>query len=253
MNDTKICDILHNETYHDLEDQVQTETSHWFLWQNLCYELPAILLSFLYGSLSDHYSRKLALALPSLGQAISMANYVLNSVYMHWHVGYLLVGQLISGLFGSWITCLLGAFSYLSEISTAEKRTVRISVAEGVLSVSIAISFILSGVILEKTSYPITFGLCICLYLCTILYIIIVLRERPRDSAHVLPSCRDALGLHRIKEAFSCVFKYRLHNNRLKVLMILASLFTANFSYSGRLLCQLFFYTLIFPSCKFHY
>ena len=234
MNDTHICEILHNETYHDLEDQVQTETSHWFLWQNLCYELPAIMLSFLYGSLSDHYSRKLALVLPSLGQALSMANYVLNSVYMEWHVGYLLVGQLISGLFGSWITCLLGAFSYLSEISTTEKRTVRISVAEGVLSLSIAISFILSGVILENTNYPITFGLCVGIYLCAVLYVILVLRERPRDPSHQAPpSCRDALGLHRNKEAFSCVFKHRLHNNRMKVLMILGSLFTANFSYSG--------------------
>ena len=240
VNDSNICDNLHNETYHDLEDAVQTQTSHWFLWQNLCYEIPAIVLSFLYGSLSDHYSRKLALALPSLGQALSMANYVLNSVYMEWHVGYLLVGQVISGLFGSWITCLLAAFSYLSEVSSAEKRTVRISVAEGILSLSIAISFILSGVILEHTNYQITFGICVALYIVAILYVVVVLRERPRDHSRPPPSCGDALGLHRIKEAFSCVFKYRLHNNRVKVLLILASLFTANFSYSGKLInCQM--------------
>ena len=163
-----------------------------------------------------------------------MANYVLNSVYMDWHVGYLLVGQVISGLFGSWITCLLAAFSYLSEVSSAEKRTVRISVAEGILSLSIAISFILSGFILEHTNYQITFSICVGLYLVAILYVAVVLRERPRDYSRPAPSCGDALGLHRIKEAFSCVFKHRLHNNRVKVLLILASLFTANFSYSVR-------------------
>ncbi len=234
VNDSFICDNLHNKSHHDLEDVVQSQTSYWFLWQNLCYELPAIVLSFLYGSVSDHYSRKLALALPSLGQALSMCNYLINSVYMDWHVGYLLVGQVISGLFGSWITCLLAAFSYLSEISSSEKRTVRISVAEGILSLSIAGSFLLSGVILDRTGYPVTFGLCVGIYMINVVYVIAALRERPRDAKGALNlSCREALGFDRIKEAFACVFRKREDGNRKKVLMILACLFTANFSYSG--------------------
>lgn len=234
VNDSYICDNLHNKTYHDLEDVVQSHTSHWFLWQNLCYELPAIVLSFVYGSLSDHYSRKLALALPSLGQALSMCNYVINSMYMEWNVAYLLVGQVISGLFGSWITCLLAAFSYLSEISATSKRTVRISVAEGILSLSIAISFVLSGVILEGTSYPITFELCVGIYFCNVIYVFVVLRERPKARHEKPSSFVEAVGLQRIKEAFSCVFKSRPDKKRMKVLMILATLFTANFSYSGK-------------------
>ena len=81
---------------------------------SLILQVPAIVLSFLYGSLSDHYSRRLALALPSVGQALSMANYVLNSYMMDWDVGFLLVGQIISGE----ILCYFDFVNFKQQIKT---------------------------------------------------------------------------------------------------------------------------------------
>ena len=107
-------------------------------------------MSFFYGSLSDHVGRKMTLILPTIGQAISMANYIIQSVHMEYHVGYILIGRMISGIFGGWIGCCLASFSYLSAVTSPDTRTVRISLAEGCISISISISFFISGVILDK-------------------------------------------------------------------------------------------------------
>ena len=93
---TITCDNLHNSSNKHKEDYVQGVTSFWFLLHNVANELPAIFLSFLYGSLSDNFSRKLALTLPCLGQTISIFGYLLNSVFIDSHVAYLLIGQTIS-------------------------------------------------------------------------------------------------------------------------------------------------------------
>ena len=64
----------------------------------------------------------------------------------------------------------------------------------------------------------------------------IFLRERPRKPHETAETCQEVCGFARIREAFACVFKLRPNRVRMKILMLLLSLFTANFSYSGRYL-----------------
>ena len=104
VNDTSICDNLKNESNRDIEIQVQSHASHWFLYTALCFEIPSILIAFVYGSLSDHFNRKVALIAPVIGQMISISNWIAVSMYPDSHLGYLLVGPIISGFFGGWVT-----------------------------------------------------------------------------------------------------------------------------------------------------
>ena len=231
-----VCENLKNESYHSEEDMVQTGSSHWFLYQNLCFELPAIVLSFFYGSLSDHFSRRLGLALPLFGQTLSVLNYIISSVYMKSHVGYILIGQIISGCFGGWITFLLSVFSYLSEITSKTARTSRIAVVEAVISLSIALSYFLSGIVLDHTSYKFVFTLSLFLYVLGIVYIYTWLMVLPKEKGIQGAVCTrlgSVFTFARVRESFTCMLKKRAHGGRKRVLILLVCVFTSAVSYNG--------------------
>ena len=86
----------------------------------LCYMIPSFVVSFVYGALSDRVSRKLALLLPSIGHLIGAVMLLLNVSNLNWPIAALVVGPLIAGLGGGWVTFLLAGFSYLSEVGMAK-------------------------------------------------------------------------------------------------------------------------------------
>ena len=244
--DVNVCDNLKNSSNHAAEDDVQGGSSHWFLYHNLCFEIPAVLVSFLYGSLSDNVSRRLTLALPAVGQMLSTTNFVVTSVYLESHVGYTLIGQLISGLFGGWITCCLAAFSYLSEVTTVASRTTRTSIAEGVISYSIATSFFLSGIILDHTSFQFVFSISVGLNVLVVVYTYAWVKDPPRDKqvrkGRLQLAIRTSKHWQRFKDTFLCVFQKRESGGRARLLLLLSAVFSSMVSLNGKLgnyhICQ---------------
>lgn len=225
-----ICDNISDDAYVEQEDIVQSESSVWYLKENLCFEIPSILIAFYYGALSDRVSRKLALLLPAVGQVLSSINYLVNAAVFDLPVGYILIGPLISGLFGGWITCVMASFSYLSDISQQEWRTVRIAIGESMISASIAISYFSGGVILDKTSFVFVMGLALSMYVIVIIYTFLRIKELPL-AGHIKPveggCCASFLTVidpHRIKEALAVAFKRRtLHRRRHILIMLLCT------------------------------
>ncbi len=235
--DHSICSNLKNESFYIQEDEVQSGSSHWFLYQNLCFEIPAIILSFFYGSLSDHFSRKLGLVLPLIGQSMAVANYIINAVYLEMHVGYILIGQVISGCFGGWITFLLSVFSYLSEVTSKSARTSRIAIVEAVISLSIAISYFISGIVLDNTSYTVVFSISLALYILGIIYIYTWLLTLPKEEEeqrlNIVRSLKTVFTFKQLKESFTCMFKKRRNRGRLRLLVLLLCVFMSAVSYNG--------------------
>ena len=234
-----ICDNLKNGSFNTEEDIVQTGSSHWFLYQTLAFEVPAIVMSFFYGSLSDHFSRRLSMALPALGQAISVANYMICAAIPHSHVGLLIIGHVISGFFGGWITCCLAVFSYLADVTTEHTRTSRIAVAEGVISLSIALSYFISGIVLDHTSYEFVFGISLGMYFLGIIYVWLWIVEPKRNGrGHKLVegSLKEVFSWKTTKESFMCTFRKREGKGRKRVLLLLLAVFTTAISYNGKLI-----------------
>ena len=147
-----VCDNLNEEENQDFETVVQSDASHWYLVNNLCAEIPSILLSPIYGSLSDNMGRKAALILPLFGQILCTVNYVINSLFMDLPVWHILFGTLTGGIFGGWVSCGMACFAYLSEVTAEKSRTARIAIVEGASSVSAAVAFLIGGRILDSTS-----------------------------------------------------------------------------------------------------
>ena len=217
------CLNLHNATFHAEEDIVQKGTSYWFLWQNLCFEIPSILLSFVYGALSDHVGRRVVIAFPAIGQIISVATFAMNARYMESHVGYMLIGGVFSGFSGGWITLFLASFSYLGEVTSVKDRTKRVFIAEGVAGLSVGISYVLSGIILDHTNFIFVFSLSATLYGISVIYVFLYIKEPPKDPEKMAQpyTSKSSFYWNRFKGAFTTVFKKREGSGRSRVIVCL--------------------------------
>lgn len=236
-DDNSVCDKLHDSNYTQQENVVQTTSAHWFLYQHLSFDVPAIILSFIYGNVSDHFSRRMALILPIVGQALTCINYILCSIYIKSNVAYIIIGHLISGFFGGWITLLLSTFSYLSEITSKSTRTARISVVEAVISFSLALSYFISGLILDNTGYIFVFSLSLFLYIIAGIYTAIRIKEPKqayyKQKSRKVNTLREACSLSKIKDSVKCIFRKRENNERKQIMLILTAIFTTMISYQA--------------------
>ena len=96
-----------------VSQEVQAESSHWLLYLNLASGIPSILMSLLYGSLSDQLGRKLFIVLPAVGSLFNAA-VILQLVYMRetLPISFLLIGSLVVGFFGNFSVINFAVYSY---------------------------------------------------------------------------------------------------------------------------------------------
>ena len=169
------CEVVVN----DVDEQVQTATSHWLLYLNIAGGIPSILMSLLYGSLSDQLGRKLFIVLPAIGSAFNAA-VILQLVYLRetLPVAFLLIGSLVVGFFGNFSIINFAVYSYASDISVCSKRTRQIGILESMTYIGGTVSLLLGGVWIKTSqSYSPPFWCIIACNVVIIVYVIVALPE----------------------------------------------------------------------------
>lgn len=221
-----ICDQLTKPEYKTEENKVQQMASQWEFYDTISYEIIAIIATIIYGSLSDRYSRKLPLILPSLGQFISTALYLINSVYIKAPIGLMLVGPIFSALAGGTTSLLMAAFSYLSEVTDPKMRTVRSAIIYGGDSLARVIGYLCGGVMLDKTGFVPVYSLELSLFflslLIAFLWIDDIAGKQTADTSR--STCGRAIlkELYALKDSFLCVSKKRTQNRRMHIIQLLS-------------------------------
>ena len=178
---TQTCSVV-----NDVEQIVQSRSSHWLLYTNLAIGLPSILLSMIYGSLSDQLGRKTFIALPPIGSIINTA-VILLVIYLQdtLPIGFFLLGAFASGLFGSFSVFNFGVYSYVSDISVHSKRTVRIGVLESMTYLGATLSLLLGGVWIHKSGkFEPPFWCIIGCQFAVVCYVVIFLPESLGSGTH---------------------------------------------------------------------
>lgn len=159
--DKEICDALsaRNSSYPDYktnEASVQRVAANLTLWKNVIQSLfPPLLLLFL-GSWSDRHLRRKPLVLIALFGEICTSLSMLLCVFYFYEIPleFVILGQSLPTVFtGGWAALFLGVFSYISNITTVETRTVRIGAVHTLFSVSCCIGISLSGIVFEKLGF----------------------------------------------------------------------------------------------------
>lgn len=233
-----ICHEVDNGNHSMEENVVQSQASHWYMAETLCFDIPSILVSIFYGALSDNVSRKMALLLPMIGQVISASNYLVCVIFFDIPVGVILLGPLCSGLFGGWVVCCMAAFSLISDITPTHSRTSRIAIAESMISLSIALSLFAGGALLDRTNFTCVVALALCLYILAVIYIVIFIKDPPKVGETGTPrqTCTFLCRPERLKQTLKVVVKKRPHGKRTYLLVIFLILALVNLATNGKII-----------------
>ncbi|KAH1008084.1 hypothetical protein HUJ04_005228 [Dendroctonus ponderosae] len=137
------CDAIANRSelaypdYQRDEEQVQTLATYMTILKNIIESvIPGIILLFL-GAWSDKFQkRKPCMLVPVLGDVLSVTGLLFCTYfYYEWPME---VNSLCESFFpaitGSWFAMFTGVYSYISDLSTEEERTMRIDGNAGCLS-----------------------------------------------------------------------------------------------------------------------
>ncbi|XP_028169328.1 proton-coupled folate transporter-like [Ostrinia furnacalis] len=240
MNYTdEVCDALlvrNGTEYLEEETSVQELVAGMESWKNvLLTVIPSFLILFL-GAWSDRTGkRKICILLPIIGELLVCLSNMLNVYYFKEVPAQVAVffEAFFPAITGGWITTYMGAFSYISDVSKEESRTFRVGVANLCLTAGGPIGSALSGILLKHIGYYGVFSLSSGLYLFSISYGFINIKdpERPvpeknekRESSGVYGFLQSFFDVKHVKDTLQVTFKKGPNHRRTKSILVLAAI-----------------------------
>lgn len=171
-----VCDALiarEGNMYLKEELAVQELIAGMESWKNVILTaIPSFLILFL-GAWSDRTGRrKICILLPLFGDFLMCLSNILNA-YFFYELPVevtMFFEAFFPAITGGWISVYMGAFSYVSDVSTEESRTFRVGVANLCLTAGTPIGSVLSGILLKYIGYYGVFSLSCLLYIFSITY-----------------------------------------------------------------------------------
>ncbi|XP_066142939.1 lysosomal proton-coupled steroid conjugate and bile acid symporter SLC46A3-like [Euwallacea fornicatus] len=237
------CDALtsgNESAYPDYkrdEEQVQTLATYMSIMKNAIQSIiPGIMLLFL-GAWSDKYQkRKLCMLLPVLGDMASVTG-LLICTYFYYEIP-MEVSSLCESLFpslsGTWFAMFTGVYSYISDVSSEEERTLRVGAVNMLTNVAMCIGTALSGVLYEYTGFYGVYLIAMIMYSVSLGYGFIFIEdpcnqfsedgakiEKPKSNGF----CRDFFQTEHITNTFKTAVKSGNKRGRSKRICIIMFLF----------------------------
>ena len=120
-----------------LKENVQRRVATLEVWDGVIMAVPSIFFCLFIGTWSDYHGRKPLLVLPFVGNILGFAMYMLN-FYFFEELGtdHLLWSSALTGIFGATQCVNMGLYGYVADATTAENRTSRLSILNGVYSLA---------------------------------------------------------------------------------------------------------------------
>jgi len=184
-------------------EAVQLRSTRLTIYATLVERILSVFSTIILGRLSDRFGRKPAFILITFG-AMLEGICALLIVYVKLSLYFFILGAFLSGIFGNIGALLATVFSYVSDISTDKWRTVRLGIAEAMISVAVMVSSSLTGIWFHKLDCDL--GPPVILFLgCNIAVILYVLFYLP-ESLERAEEQQNTNALHNFLRGFAILF-----------------------------------------------
>ncbi|XP_033316156.1 thymic stromal cotransporter homolog isoform X2 [Bombus bifarius] len=183
-----------------INTKVQVTVSSFHQWNNIAGHVVPIILALFFGNWSDRRGRKLPLIIGLLGKFIYSFMVVINSMMDTWDLNTIVyTASLPMGMLGGDVAIFGSCFAYISDISSVQQRTLRITILDVVylstMPTGVALgSYLYSNVV--KSSYTIMFGINSTLLALAILYSLVRLKWQ------TLPQQQSLAGTNLLTDYF---------------------------------------------------
>ena len=204
----------------NISDNVQDQATSMEVIDGILMALPAVIFSLFVGAWSDANGRRAVLIIPFLGNILSFIVYIVS---YHWFTQippwHLLWGS-VAGLTGGYVCLNIGLYGYVSDVTTAENRTMRLSILNGVFSAGYVIGTTLGGKLYTAYgNYYLNFGISIGFGIIGLLYATFIIKES------VLPNPTSQktrfFDIKNVTESLKVALKSRPHHGRVHVILLI--------------------------------
>lgn len=229
FNDTNFC--ANNATAKE-DKSNQTEASHWMMYMAVLYMIPATITTIYSGAWGDRLGRKIPLIIAPIGFAFTSIGCMLYSIYMKTlPLWILLIIAIIGGLGGGEITILAGSVTYVSSVSTREKRIFRLAILEAMLTIGGILGTFFSGIITKNIGHYAVFITSAGSAILCLLYVVLFVKNIKEEKE--LVNTRHLLSLAHVKESFVTCFKRRPNTDSRLYIIISFLIMAANYYFIG--------------------
>lgn len=173
----EICSKLNDNA--TIKAEVQMTVSEFHQWNNIAGHVVPIILALFFGNWSDRRGRKLPLVLGLLGKFIYSFMVVINSLVDTWNLNTVVyTASLPMGILGGDVAIFGSCFAYISDISSVQQRTLRITLLDIVYLSTMPTGVALGSYLYTKVveSYTIMFTINASLLALAVLYSLIRLK-----------------------------------------------------------------------------
>ncbi|ODN01610.1 Proton-coupled folate transporter [Orchesella cincta] len=229
----QVCDALQARNTTGLEEQeqkVQSLMAQVLVWRTVLENAFPIVLVFLIGAWSDKYGRKYPMLFVLLAFILQdilllLAVYAGNSTGA-WSIA--IISSIIVSLSGNQACFISCAFSYISDHTLVEKRTVRTGITHSLLFLGITIGLAAGGILSRSgMGFMKIYGIAIALETFAFVYLLISVKNTPLPGVTHGKSAFDMFmelfDFQHIRDAATCIMKKREGNTRMKLGLLLLS------------------------------
>ncbi|XP_073528730.1 proton-coupled folate transporter-like [Phyllobates terribilis] len=243
---------------------VQSRGSYIMLIHIAIMSLLSILPALIIGAWSDMGSRRVGMILPCVFSVASGALYIVIYYVKSMTVYWTFASSALVGISGGHVSMFLSVFSYLADITESMNRTFRMGIAESMTFLGGTFGFLLSGTLLEHSTFTIVFGVyCGCNFFGALYALIWLQESKPvhrysrlyeeysggDESEERTRPAKKSVAIY-IKDSFSTIVKKREGQNQKKILLILLCIFLINLCNVGEQSISLMF--LSYPPRSFN-
>lgn len=126
-----VCEHINSKENEEYNKQVQIVVSTFHQYEGIAAHIVPMILAFYLGVWSDRKGRKLPLLLGLFGSFFYWLSLWINSLQGNWPLQVVLfTATFPAALTGNALAIFMSAFSYVSDVSTPEERTIRITLVE---------------------------------------------------------------------------------------------------------------------------
>ncbi|CAK1584421.1 unnamed protein product [Parnassius mnemosyne] len=206
-----------NNTNH-LEEEVQKYEAFVSMVRLIIESLAPACLSLFLGVWSDTHGRKPLVVWPLLGMSISGTLTVVYSMLDGFGPWWYVLTVIPTSFTGGFTSLFTGAFCYVSDITTVEKRSFRMTVVEAAVSVGSVIGSMASSYVLRAVGHVYLLLITVTLQVAAYVFTNVCLEESLPGA--VQGTLSSVLDFSLVKEMVHKCFKKRPNHGRAQILLL---------------------------------
>ncbi|XP_074641358.1 lysosomal proton-coupled steroid conjugate and bile acid symporter SLC46A3-like [Tubulanus polymorphus] len=163
---------------HPIEEaHVQKLSANYIMYYKILLNFPAIILGLFCGAWSDRVGRKLPMILPCIGAIIACLFYMFGMLPQSSALAFVLIGAAINGCFGKSAILSMAVYSYVSDVSSKENRTKKLSKLLAMNFFGLFLGSLLAGSLLDRLSFNFIFLIVVGILAACIVVLLMFLKE----------------------------------------------------------------------------